>query len=255
MQHSHIAHVADPTGKPDSDPDFPFKGSLFAKFDIGRLINLQDIQSGFHQVPLDPYVADGSRFKDIVRFEVSEGGIATKGPHGPLVHPINAGTYGGCSSRTYAEIPAADLEPLTVLIEIFKRIAKIDPGQEILAQRQRVMINNDETARTVQEGRHQDGLKKLAIFCIARVNITGGISSLYDSRGNRVFAGTLKPGQILFVDDVMLWHDATAILPSKPGLPSYRDVILLNWPAEREEDHIPEKPDAIAPYHRFYPSC
>jgi hypothetical protein len=215
---------------------FPFAGSDFAELDIGKLINLRDVQNGFHQAPLDPYVEDGSRYKDIARFMISRGKVV-KTLHGDLVHPINAATYGGISSRTYTEIPERDIKPLRVLIEFFARLGCIESGCEMLLQRQRVMVN-DKTARTVQEGRHQDGLKKLAILCIARVNIRGGTSYLYNERGEQVFAGTLKPGQIIFVDDVRLWHDASPISPMKVGLPSYRDVILLNWPAERMEDHI-----------------
>lgn len=229
---------------------FLFAGSHHATMDIKDLIDLLKIQIGFQQVPPDPYVKDGTRHKDIVRFTNPAAGRVVKSPHGDLVHPINAGSYGGHSSRSYAEIPASDIDALTPLIEFFSRVAGVEPGREVLLQRQRVVANN-QTAKTVQEGRHQDGLKKLAILCIARKNIKGGISYLSNERGERVFAGTLKPGQILFVDDKRLWHDASPILPVKAGLPAYRDVILLNWPAERREDHLPEN-SVIAPY---YPSC
>jgi hypothetical protein len=145
-------------------------GPPYAKLNIAALVALGDIQHGFRQVPLDAFVHDRSRFKDIVRFLIC-GRNVIKTPHGDLFHPINSGAYGACASRTYPEVPASDIGPLTALIEIFARTAGIDAGREILLQRQRVITDNHGNSPTVREGLHQDGVQKLAILCVNRANI------------------------------------------------------------------------------------
>ena len=214
----------------------PFKGDLCAKLNIGTLITVRDIQHGFCQIPLDTYVHDGSRFKDIARFLI-RGGSVIKTPHGDLFHPINSDTYGGYPSRTYAEIPVSDIGPLTALIEIFARATGVDAGREILLQRQRVINDDDGDSPTVREGLHQDGMQKLAILCVNRANVNGGINFIYDKRHDFVFAGVLEPGDILFIDDAQLWHDATPIRHLDPGRPGHLDVILLTWPACRKSEN------------------
>jgi hypothetical protein len=212
-------------------------GTPYAKLNIAALIALRDIQHGFRQVPLDAFVHDRSRFKDIVRFLIC-GRNVIKTPHGDLFHPINSGAYGGCASRTYPEVPASDIEPLTALIEIFARTAGINVGREILLQRQRVITDDDRTSPTVREGPHQDGVQKLAILCVNRANIDGGVSLIYNDRLHPIFTGVLEPGDILFIDDAQLWHDATPIRRVDPGRPGHRDVILLTWPACREHENL-----------------
>lgn len=219
---------------------FPFMGNSYAKINIGTLLNLLDIQDGFRRVPLDSYVEDGSRFKDIARFMI-RGRSVIKTPHGELFHPINAGTYGHHASRAYPEVSFVDIEALKPVVEIFNRVANIDKNQEILLQRQRVVNVNGTSSRTVREGPHQDGIKKLAILCVNRINVAGGISFIYDEQRDIVFAGQLEAGDILFIDDVKLWHDTTPIRQPDVGMPGYRDIIILTWPSCRQEDHVSEE--------------
>jgi len=216
--------------------DAPFRGNPFAKVDIRTQIRLKEIQSGFRHIPLDTYVHDGTRFKDIARFQVDSGHV-TKSRHGPLFHPTNSGSYGGLTERRYSEVPDNEIESLTEPIEIFARAAGIATGREILLQRQRVSIGPSGISLTVREGPHQDGVKKLALLCVSRANITGGISLIYDKNRTITFAGILKPGEMLFIDDAKIWHDASPIQRLDPSCPGHRDILIITSPACREHAH------------------
>jgi hypothetical protein len=215
---------------------FLFKERPFSYLNVRTLISLRDLQQGFSRVPLDEYVQSKTRFKDLARFRFNSGnGLVTKAAHGPLFHPINSGAYGNQASRNYPEIPDIDIDPILPLAEIFVRLTNVPDGEEILVQRQRIISHGTEKARTVQEGSHQDGVEKLAAVCIDRVNVEGGLSFLYDARREPIFAHQLEPGDILFIDDPRVWHDATPIWRANPSGAAYRDIIILTWPACRQD--------------------
>jgi hypothetical protein len=213
--------------------DAPFRGNPFAKVDIRTQIRLREIQCGFRHIPLDTYVHDGTRFKDIARFLVNSGRV-TKSRHGPLFHPTNSSSYGGLTERFYAEVPENDISGLVGPVQIFARAAAIAGGGEILLQRQRVTIGHNGIALTVREGPHQDGVKKLALLCVSRANVTGGISLIYDKNRTVTFSGILQPGEMLFIDDAKIWHDASPIERLDPSCPGYRDILIITSPACRE---------------------
>jgi hypothetical protein len=213
--------------------DAPLGGSPFAKVDIRTQIRLKEIQSGFRHIPRDTYVHDGTRFKDIARFLVGNGRV-TKSRHGPLFHPTNSGSYGGLTERLYSEVPDNEIGGLVEPIEIFAHAAGIAAEQEILLQRQRVTIGPNGISLTVREGPHQDGVKKLALLCVNRANIKGGISLIYDKNRTVTFAGILEPGEMLLIDDAKIWHDASPIQRLDPSCPGHRDILIITSPACRE---------------------
>ena len=211
------------------------EGRSFAKVAIGNLFRMQQLQSAFFSTPLDQYVPRGIRFKDTARFRMCHGSVE-KTAHGKLFHPINAQTYGGKVSRDYPEIPANDIEDVMLLAKFFIKNTEISSEHEILLQRQRIVNDNAVPSLTVQEGPHKDGVQKLGIFCVSRVNIEGGVSLLYNDRQEIIFAGILEPGELLLINDSQVWHNTTSISRCDASRPGYRDIIILTWPACREAD-------------------
>lgn len=213
---------------------FPLRGSPYANLSVGPLLQLKEIQDGFCRVPLDGYVFDSTRYKDLARFVV-DGEDIIKAPHGKLFHPVNATSYGDEASRSYDEIPVCDIDAIIRPVEIFTRFSAISVKQEVLVQRQRVACSETaELAKTVREGPHQDGIQKLGVLCVNRVNVEGGISFLFNIDKELVFAGILQPGDLLLINDVELFHDTTPIRRVKKDRPGFRDVLLLTWPSDRK---------------------
>jgi histidine decarboxylase len=101
----------------------------------------------------------------------------------------------------------------------------------------RVQINNDEeTITPVPEGIHQDGYNFVALMCINRHNILGGINKLYSLDYNdiiqeheEILSTILKPGEMLFFNDRKVKHFVSNINRSckdKTDL-AYRDILVL----------------------------
>ena len=226
-----------PEGEPAAwTKGFPFNGNQFASVSLATRINLPAIRDGFSRVPLDRYVADGTRYKSICRCQVC-GGRVIPTPHEPLFHPRNKGAYAGHSSRIYAEIPKDDQAALAEIVVAFAEFFGIREGEDILVQQQRVRpAEADGTALTVQEegGWHQDEVRRLGMVCINRQNIDGGISDLADGNRFRLFSRLLMPGEMVLIDDSKLWHNATAIRRVDPQAPAFRDIVILCTPSCRQ---------------------
>ena len=79
----------------------------------------------------------------------------------------------------------------------------------------------------IPEGIHQDGFNMIAICCISRKNITGGISHIYDKNKNIIYNKQLEEGEMIIINDIKNYHDVTNIkLLDKEDI-GYRDIIVL----------------------------
>jgi hypothetical protein len=229
-------------------PTFPKR---FGVLKIADLLELEDIQTSFAAVPLDAYVEEGFRHKSLTRIRV-RGRQVILTEHGPLFQPKEYNPVHGDIVRHY---PAMD-EKLAVLLrpamEVFATVARLGDEHEILVQAQRITASSGDDGRTgfpVVEGWHRDNTRVLGILVINRVNITGGISLLaHDERGSRLaLAQTLDPGDLVFVDDTVLWHNTTPIAKVRANAPAYRDVVILTWPSCRAPERaLKERADAVA---------
>jgi hypothetical protein len=226
-------------------PTFPKR---FGVLKIADLLELEDIQAAFDAVPLDRYVEEGFRHKSLTRIRV-RGRQVFHTEHGPLFQPKEYNPVHGDIVRDY---PAMD-EKLAVLLrpamEIFATVARLGDEHEILVQAQRVTASSGADGRSgfpVVEGWHRDNTRVLGILVINRVNIVGGISLLaHDARGSRLaFAQTLEPGDLVFVDDTVLWHNTTPITKVRANAPAYRDVAILTWPSCRAPEHATKERSA-----------
>ncbi len=143
---------------------------------IGELLSLSDIQVGFHEVPLDPYVKQGFRYKSILRVYSRSNRIEVA-EHGPLYQPKSYNPVHGGISRNYEPIQPSLAKLLDPAIQVFAARARLLPAEEILVQAQRITATSGDDGRTgfpVVEGWHQDNINVLVILLISRVNVTGG---------------------------------------------------------------------------------
>ncbi len=223
----------------EKDPAF---SKEFALIDIGGLLDLEEIQDCYENVPLDVFVPDDSRRKSIIRLHVHKRSrIMLAKDHEPLYQDAvyNYNVY-GADSRPYPEMEKRLAALLDPVFGIFAACGRLDSQHEILAQAQRVTTDDARTGETSREGWHTDGAIVLGILVINRTNVTGGTSMLSYSRdgSNPVFAQTLMPGELLLIDDRKLWHFSTSIKQLRPGAKASRDVLLLTYPSYRQPKQI-----------------
>lgn len=190
-------------------------------------LNISSLQTLFHNIPKDPYIQEGYRYKSLARCRVKEN-IIEKQPHAPLyqdktINPVNGGLV-----RVYPEIDNLNFAKEAILL--FANTFKIDYSYEILVQAQRTKCNNKSEGITTPEGFHRDDIDFLAILCVNRYNILGSETQLKDYQGNVVFKKVLDPGEILLIDDSKLLHYTSPITLKNSTLDhfGFRDVLILS---------------------------
>lgn len=62
------------------------------------------------------------------------------------------------------------------------------------------------------------------MMVVARENVIGGESTIYDNERNPLKSVILQPLDLIFADDTKVMHGVSAILPD--GVDGYRDVLV-----------------------------
>tara|TARA_R110002074_G_scaffold156998_2_gene313503 strand:+ start:41 stop:1864 length:1824 start_codon:yes stop_codon:yes gene_type:complete len=145
-----------------------------------------------------------------------------------------SGTYNNFNGNKMREYPNIDENILNdkLFIEILKNfnfIVKEQYGENnkyIQIHKIRVYANKDST-NLVPEGIHQDGFNMIAIYCLARVNIKGGRSIIYDENKKIIYEKELAEGEMIAINDNKYFHNVTNIELLDKEKIGYRDIIVL----------------------------
>ena len=90
------------------------------------------------------------------------------------------------------------------------------------------IITRDELTPVSPEGVHQDGYRFIAMVGINRYNIAGGnllVCKTYE--GKPIVDFPLESGEMIMLDDTVMWHNATQIKPVNPDVQGWMDVFIL----------------------------
>lgn len=193
--------------------------------DLSRALDLRALRSHYATLPLDPYVPQGFRRKQIVRCRV-HGDALREQPHGPLFQSGQINPVLGDLVRDYQRFPRLDLAAPAV--RLFAQMCGIDEEYEVLVQPHRITCSADAPGEPAMEGFHQDGIHYMGILCVSREGIVGGETQLQRQPGHGLaLSHTLEVGQMLVVDDREWFHYTTSIC-AQAGGPGHRDVLLLS---------------------------
>ena len=84
----------------------------------------------------------------------------------------------------------------------------------------------DGIGRPTPEGAHRDGVDLVAVFLVARHDIKGGETRVFEAEGPNGRRFTLaEPWSVLLLDDARVIHESTPIQPD--GENPYRDTLVL----------------------------
>ena len=67
----------------------------------------------------------------------------------------------------------------------------------------------------------------IAIYCVTRVNITGGCSIIYDENKKIIYEKELAEGEMIVINDNKYFHNVTNIELLDKEKIGYRDIIVL----------------------------
>ncbi len=99
-----------------------------------------------------------------------------------------------------------------------------------------IRITADDTVlgRPAPEGFHHDGFDVVGVTCVAVENVSGGISLVRETStspdaGEIILERVMAPGETLYVSDGEVLHYVTPFTPKVPGLPAWRDVVVVTF--------------------------
>jgi hypothetical protein len=82
--------------------------------------------------------------------------------------------------------------------------------------------------RPTPEGAHRDGVDFVAVILVARAQVRGGETRVFEIDGPRGVRFTLaQPWSALLIDDTRVIHESTPIQPD--GGPGHRDTLVLTF--------------------------
>jgi hypothetical protein len=196
---------------------------------------LNALEPSWNDLPLDTYLKDSGRYRRRRHSSfVVDGKEVRQAPHRAHWQPLEYNALHGGMKRLFEPMDpatvAASVWPslLQTIGEICSTVRGPQPWY-VEAHQFRIDTAHG-IGRPTPEGAHRDGVDFVAIFLVARVNMKGGESRIFEAAGSNGKRFTLtEPWTLLLLDDTRVIHESTPILPTAEG--GYRDTLVLTYRA------------------------
>ena len=204
------------------------------------LNQLQDLNQFWEELPRDPYLRDGGRyrFRCHSSFEI-KGESLTMVPHRAHWQSVNYNAlHGGIErwfepSQTQLTSNPAWESLLLGLAHVLNGVKQVSTW--FVEAHQFRIDTTDGIGRPTPEGAHRDGLDFVAVFLLNRVGIKGGETRIFDAGGSAGLRFTLtEPWSLLLMNDERMIHESTPIQPLGPH--GYRDTLVLTFRSNGFQD-------------------
>ena len=223
------------------DLDAQLESAGFAVLDAASVARLAGVSREsltrwtplWHDLPPDEYLRDGGRYRRRRHgcFVVEPDAVRAV-PHRAHWQPVGYNALHGGIERWFAPLPAelsddpAWAALLCGLGRVARRLRKSTP---LYAEAHQFRIDTtDGIGRPTPEGAHRDGVDLVAVILVARHNVRGGETRVFDIRGPQGLRFTLtEPWSLLILDDERVIHESTPIQPADPAQPAFRDTLVL----------------------------
>jgi hypothetical protein len=181
----------------------------------------------------DTHLRDGGRYR-----RRRHGSFVIEGetvrPAAPRAHwqPLEYNALHGGIERWFEPLePALVTEPLwpRLLGMLAARAGALRGAQPWFVEAHPFRIDTtDGIGRPTPEGAHRDGVDLVAVMLMARENIKGGETRVFDSGGPAGQRFTLsQPHTLLLLDDARVIHETTPIQPLDAARAGYRDTLVV----------------------------
>ena len=227
-----------------SDLDAQLRSAGYAVLDAASLTRLSDVAlqqlRAWHRfwdaLPFDAHLRDGGRYRRRRHGSFIVDGDAVSAV-APRAHwqPVAYNALHGGIERWFEPLPAdlvADAD-WTRLLAALGRCASALRGTQrwfVEAHPFRIETGSEGIGRPTPEGAHRDGVDMVAVILVARNNVKGGETRVFDARGPQGLRFTLaEPWSVLLLDDARVIHETTPIQPQDASLPAQRDTLVLTY--------------------------
>ncbi|MFB7293490.1 2OG-Fe dioxygenase family protein [Actinacidiphila glaucinigra] len=197
-----------------------------------------ELLRSYENLPLDPYMGNGTRFKRFAQYRLTPSGrdgvwFYEKLPQRDYTTYKKFNKVGGGIRRTY-ETVLADFTPV---ITIGAEAIGLDRSEDwqINVHQNRTKADGQRPGPLTPEGVHHDGHEYVMIAVLRRNNVGGSETRLWKPGADTPFwTGTLAAGQAVLLDDRALQHDVTDVT-SADGGPGHRDIVIVAFSRWREK--------------------
>ncbi len=187
------------------------------------------------ELPPDAHLRDGGRYRRRRHgCFVVDGTAVTPVPHRAHWQPVEYNALHGGIQRWFEPLPVALVaDPAwAALLQGLAGVAALLRGpQRWFVEAHPFRIDTtDGIGRPTPEGAHRDGVDLVAVLLVARHNVKGGETRVFDARGPQGMRFTLaEPFSVLLLDDERVIHETTPIQPLDPAAPAWRDTLVLTF--------------------------
>ena len=195
------------------------------------------------RLPPDAYLRDGGRYRRRRHGSfVLSGEALTAVPQRAHWQPLSYNALHGGIERWFEPLPQAltDDPAWARLLGALGGCASALQGRRrwfVEAHTFRIETGEEGIGRPTPEGAHRDGVDLVAVILVARRNVRGGETRVFDARGPQGLRFTLaEPWSVLLLDDARVIHETTPIQPLDPALPAQRDTLVLTYRAGAFQD-------------------
>jgi hypothetical protein len=197
----------------------------------------------WENLPLDPHMGDGGTYRrrkySAISYNLGDGTVQLIDQDSFLqskeINRLNGGIV-----RRFEPIDQALLDTSVfrrVLAHFGARVAETTPGGEPVApvrriniHQHRIVASEKELGNPTPEGIHRDGVEHIVMMLVARKDIAGGVSTLYDNAESSILTHTLtNPGDYIFLDDRTCLHSVSPVREVPPAPEGYRDMFFLEF--------------------------
>jgi hypothetical protein len=199
--------------------------------------------ASWDDLSVDAYMADGGRYRRrrFAAFRASSAEVIRK-PHQPHYQSRDYNPLNGGIERWFEPIDdaVAGHPALLAILQtsgaLFDRMTpdEVRPAAWHVELHQfRIETGPGEQGHPTPEGMHRDGVDWVLVLMVRRENIASGETTIYDLVKRPLGSFTLTaPLDAALVDDSRVYHGVTAVTPLDPGLPAYRDVLVVTFRRE-----------------------
>jgi hypothetical protein len=190
-------------------------------------------QPYWDDLPPDPHLRDGGRYRRRRHAcYVLEAGQVQAVPHRAHWQPLEYNALHGGIERWFEPVQAplqADPAWHSLLTGLADLASSLRPATRWFAEAHVFRIDTEGgIGRPTPEGAHRDGVDLVAVMLLARHNIKGGETRVFDAQGPQGVRFTLsQPYSVLLLDDARVIHESTPIQPQDPSAAAWRDTLVV----------------------------
>ena len=195
--------------------------------------DLLDLRVHWQDLPRDPYLKDGGRYRFRRHASYTVSGSELKMvPHRAHWQSVDYNALHGGIERWFEPITPALADNVcwqTLIKNTAGLLSSLKPVTTWFIEAHQFRIDtSDGIGRPTPEGAHRDGVDFVAVFLIDRHNIKGGETRIFEAEGSIGLRFTLQDSwSALLLNDAKMIHETTPIQPiTSPG---YRDTLVITF--------------------------